>query len=100
MFQLQLEREQHFRLMIEKEERYLEALRSQLARSPDEKKILELEKAERNLQKLQGMLQNHVRNQSEVNMYISVCSDDFELVLNPSKFPSVSVMYLIKCIQR
>ncbi|KAI4470985.1 rho guanine nucleotide exchange factor 2 isoform d [Holotrichia oblita] len=65
LFQLQLEREQHFRLMIEKEERYLEALRSQLARSPDEKKFLELEKAERNLQKLQGMLQNHVRNQSE-----------------------------------
>lgn len=67
MFQLQLEREQHFRLMIEKEERYLDALRSQLARSPDEKKLLELEKAERNLRKLQGMLHNHVRNQSEVN---------------------------------
>ncbi|GJQ79318.1 hypothetical protein Trydic_g16185 [Trypoxylus dichotomus] len=65
LFQLQVEREQHLRLMIEKEERYLEALRCQLARSPDEKKILELEKAERNLQKLQGMLQNHVRNQSE-----------------------------------
>lgn len=58
--------------MIEKEERYLEALRGQLARSSDEKKILELEKAERNLQKLQGMLQNHVRNQNEVNMYNSV----------------------------
>lgn len=61
-----MEREQHFRLMIEKEERYVEALRSQLARSPDDQKFGELEKTERNLVKLRRILVNHVRNQNEV----------------------------------
>ncbi|XP_045464460.1 rho guanine nucleotide exchange factor 11 isoform X2 [Harmonia axyridis] len=61
--QLQAEKEQHYRLMIEKEQRYIDVLRSQLATSPDEKKFLELTKTEKNLQTLQSMLQ---RNQTEL----------------------------------
>ncbi|XP_044751624.1 rho guanine nucleotide exchange factor 12 isoform X2 [Coccinella septempunctata] len=61
--QLQAEKEQHYRLMIEKEQRYIDVLRSQLATTPDEKKFLELTKTEKNLQTLQSMLQ---RNQSEL----------------------------------
>lgn len=65
--QLQLQKEQYYRLMIEKEQRYVDLLRSQIALSPDEKKYLELEKCERNLQKLQGMLKGHNKNQAEVS---------------------------------
>lgn len=64
--QLQIVREQHYKLMLEKEQRHVDLLRSQLAQSPDEKKYLELEKSERNVQKLQGLLQNHVRDHSQV----------------------------------
>lgn len=69
---MQLEREQQFRLMLEKEQRHVDLLRSQLAQSPDEKKYLELEKSERNVQKLQGLLQNHIRNQTEVINWLSI----------------------------
>lgn len=52
--------------MIEKEQRYVDLLRSQIAMSPDEKKYLELAKTEKNLQTLQAMLQSHIRSQNEV----------------------------------
>ncbi|KAK9891321.1 hypothetical protein WA026_014563 [Henosepilachna vigintioctopunctata] len=62
-YQLQLAKEQHLQLMIEKEQRYIDLLRSQLATSPDEKKFLELTKTEKNLHTLQAMLH---RNQTEL----------------------------------
>lgn len=55
--------------MIEKEQIYVDFLRSQIASSPDEKKYSELAKTEKNLQTLQDML---LRSQSEVNMFKSV----------------------------
>ncbi|CAG9864678.1 unnamed protein product [Phyllotreta striolata] len=60
--QLQLEKENHYRLMIENQQQYIDRLRSQLASSPDDKKFQELAKTERNLRKLQMMLE---RSQSE-----------------------------------
>lgn len=58
--------------MIEKEQNYIDLLRSQIASSPDEKKLLELAKTEKNLQKLQTML---LRNQNEVSHVLikSIC---------------------------
>lgn len=52
--------------MLEKEQCHVDSLRSQLAQSPDEKKYLELEKSERNVQKLQALLQNLLRDKSQV----------------------------------
>ncbi|XP_031356198.1 rho guanine nucleotide exchange factor 12-like isoform X3 [Photinus pyralis] len=64
-YQLQLEREQQIRLMIEKEQRFIDQLRSEIAVSPNDKKSEKLVKAESNLQKLHTILQNHVRTQNE-----------------------------------
>lgn len=56
--QIQKEREQTIRLMLEEEQRYVDALRSDLARSPgDEKKNAELTNAKRNVSTLQNQLQ-------------------------------------------
>lgn len=52
--------------MIEKEQNYIDLLRSQIASSPDEKKLLELGKTEKNLQKLQAML----LSQNEVSEFL------------------------------
>lgn len=63
-----MEREQQIRLMIEKEQRYIDQLRSEIAVSPNEKKSEKLLKAEMNLQNMQATLQNHVRSQNEVGV--------------------------------
>ncbi|XP_076264707.1 rho guanine nucleotide exchange factor 2 isoform X14 [Rhynchophorus ferrugineus] len=55
-YQLQQEREQYYRLMIEKEQHHVEKLRSQIAVSSNEKKSNELAKAEKNLKTLQDNL--------------------------------------------
>lgn len=84
--------------MIEKEQHYVDLLRSQIASSPDEKKCLELAKTERNLQTLQAML---LRSQSEVSCLLfnvwcyEMCSSDSVLfvcvlVLNELLFNLVS----------
>lgn len=56
--------------MIEKEQNYIDLLRSQIASSPDEKKLLELAKTEKNLQTLQAML---MRSQNEVSPLTLLC---------------------------
>lgn len=78
-YQLQLEREQQIRLMIEKEQRYIDQLRSEIAISPSDKKTEKLNKAESNLQKLHTILQNHVRTQNEVNIKFVKC-DVFSMI--------------------
>ncbi|XP_017784842.1 PREDICTED: rho guanine nucleotide exchange factor 11 isoform X2 [Nicrophorus vespilloides] len=57
--QLQLERAQQLRRMIETEQIYIEKLRCSIASTPDEKQGQNLEKAERNLEMLLNMLKTH-----------------------------------------
>ncbi|GLV42592.1 Rho guanine nucleotide exchange factor 2 [Carabus blaptoides fortunei] len=64
--QFQKERVQTFRLMLEEEQRYVDSLRSELARCPgDEKKLAELTNAERRVTTLQDQLQAIITGQNE-----------------------------------
>lgn len=59
---------QTFRLMLEEEQRYVDSLRSELARCPgDEKKLVELTNAERNVATLQNQLQAIVGQNNATN---------------------------------
>ncbi|XP_030755908.1 rho guanine nucleotide exchange factor 12 isoform X2 [Sitophilus oryzae] len=78
--QLQQEREQYYRLMIEKEQHHLDKLRSQLAVSPNEKKATELAKAEKNLRTLQDTLK-----QSSIGRPLSSPGSITPTLIMPSK---------------
>jgi hypothetical protein len=56
--QLECQRLQTLRLMLEKEQRYVEALRSELAKSDEPKVLQELAGAERRVRTLQDQLVN------------------------------------------
>ncbi|XP_049818465.1 rho guanine nucleotide exchange factor 12 isoform X2 [Aethina tumida] len=56
--QLHKEKEQYYRLMIEKEKHWVDVLRSQIAVNPDEKKIGELAKTEKNIETLETHLKS------------------------------------------
>lgn len=75
-------RVQTIRLMLEEEQRYVDSLRSELARgSADEKKFAELTNAERNVATLQSQLQAILSGQNEVN--ISCCLIFVSVMLGP-----------------
>ncbi|XP_071053113.1 rho guanine nucleotide exchange factor 11 isoform X2 [Onthophagus taurus] len=58
--QFKLQKTRQLQLMIEKEKRYLEQLRSQYALTRSDKTLEDVEKTERNLLKLNGTLMGHV----------------------------------------
>ncbi|CAH0546729.1 unnamed protein product [Brassicogethes aeneus] len=62
--QLQRDKENYYRLMIEKEKNYVDTLRSKIAVSPDEKKIAELAKTEKNIETLEACLYKSLNEQS------------------------------------
>lgn len=62
-----MERVQTIRLMLEEEQRYVDTLRSELARNNgDEDKLSKLAHAERNITTLQSQLQAILTGQNEV----------------------------------
>ncbi|KAK4873317.1 hypothetical protein RN001_015346 [Aquatica leii] len=90
-YQLQLEREQQIRLMIEKEQRFIDKLRSEIAVCSNDKKNEELVIAESNLQKLNTILQNHVRAQNEQLPRISLDNLDTPPPLPTTQPPNISL---------
>ncbi|XP_076264695.1 rho guanine nucleotide exchange factor 2 isoform X4 [Rhynchophorus ferrugineus] len=81
-YQLQQEREQYYRLMIEKEQHHVEKLRSQIAVSSNEKKSNELAKAEKNLKTLQDNLLRITDQQSSESVIARHPSSSSQLSLN------------------
>ena len=55
--------------MLEKEQQYVDSLRSDLAKYADNNKVKELSNAERRVRKLQEQLQNLLNNQTQVSPF-------------------------------
>ncbi|KAL1517182.1 hypothetical protein ABEB36_000980 [Hypothenemus hampei] len=83
--QLQQEKEQYYRLMIEKEQHHLDKLRSEVATSPNDKKHVELAKAEKNLRILQNNLSRTLSEQHTSDGYARPLSSPSSNLGSPIK---------------